>query len=272
MGGLGRLWLVGGIDPTGGAGLTRDRITAQICLPGVSVRAVVTADTIQGDGQPARSMPRPGVQVRDALAEVGPHDVVKLGLVPVMHVQQDLLEQLSRARAVVVDPVLRASDGGELGASASSARALAQVATLLTPNVPEAMALTGAHENIEASQLVARLHAVLGDTSFLLKGGHAGDREQVVDHLWHAGLDHQIIRARKPGGDPRGTGCALATAIACGVLAGADMVDAVVDAVEWLDQVRCAGRMGPGGKLHLPEVGPRLGAVRRTSVVRTSAP
>ncbi len=294
------LWLIGGIDPTGGAGLIRDRITAGICVPGIPVREVVTADTVQGDGRPARSTPRPFRDLLVHLGQLGTDDVVKLGLVPEVHVQPELLARLAQAQAVIVDPVLRASDGGELGASPASCRQLAEVATLVTPNLPEARALVRnspqlssgdlqIHATIEGdphsdldgpespvgsgrepSGWFEQLRAVLPAASVLLKGGHGRDPVQVEDRLWHRGHVYRFVRPRRFGHsgrthDPRGTGCALATAIACGIWQGRTMVDAVAHAIAWLDQVRGNSMLQPSGALHLPSEGPPLAQVQAVS-------
>ncbi|MGB1275621.1 MAG: PfkB family carbohydrate kinase [Nannocystaceae bacterium] len=247
------LWLVGGVDPTGGAGLTRDRITAQICAPGRIIHEVVTADTQQGHGAPATATARPAIEVVSELRCTAT-DVVKVGLVP-KSLTDELHGSLAKAAAVVVDPVLRASDGGDLGGSVAGYRKLSSVATLVTPNTPEAAALAGCAR--DDRDLLVRVVAALGGVSVLLKGGHGRDAERVCDRLWHAGEVVNFARPRVPG-DPRGTGCALATAIACGLAAQRKLVEAVADAIKWLDSIRTQAHPGPDGRLHLPDSGPGL--------------
>jgi hydroxymethylpyrimidine kinase/phosphomethylpyrimidine kinase len=163
----------------------------------------------------------------------------------------EVCEALARADApVVVDPVLRASDGGALGATASGVARLASLATLVTPNLPEAAALTGLE--IDDASLPGSVERLFAPTAVLLKGGHARDPAKVVDRLWSSGQVWLFERPRRPGPEVRGTGCALATAIACALAGGAPVETAVRQAIAWLDEQRGHCHMGPDGRLHLP--------------------
>ncbi|HLT37307.1 MAG TPA: bifunctional hydroxymethylpyrimidine kinase/phosphomethylpyrimidine kinase, partial [Enhygromyxa sp.] len=139
-----RIAVIGGMDPTGGAGLLRDAWTVELRAPGLELHAVCTALTRQGEGGPARSTsadPTTLARELDRLAELD-LGAVKLGMIPAEHVAaiDNFLVRL-RARPspprIVCDPVGSASAGGRLGAPARELARLARRVDLLTPNLAE---------------------------------------------------------------------------------------------------------------------------------------
>lgn len=247
------LWILGGHDPTHGAGVYRDLVTARTVAPGLRRCFAVTALTEQGRGLPARARAVPAARLRARVARWPPPRAIKLGLVPDA-LAEVVAEVVARAGApTVVDPVLRASDGGSLGATAGGLGPLVAVATLLTPNRDEALALLGAGEASEASELAAALGRRFATLAILLKDGHGSDPARVIDRLVVGGRTLAYPRARVPGPDPRGTGCALATAIAAHLAQGASLEVAVAASIAWLDQARARWHVGPDGRAHLPE-------------------
>ncbi len=244
------LWCFGGMDPSGGAGLLRDGWTARATAPELDVTMVLSAFTWQGQGGTARVQPVSGERLLLCSAVLPAPAAIKLGLIPSVLVD-DVRRVLSgRTVPIVLDPVLEASDGGGLGAQPDTLVRLAAAVTLLTPNLTEAQRLTGIDG--AAPELLAALVTMLPGISILLKGGHDADAARVTDRLWHHGKEHVFIRARAAQDDVRGTGCALATAIACKLAYGHDLVQAVDHAIAWLDQTRVLARPGPDGRLHLP--------------------
>jgi hydroxymethylpyrimidine/phosphomethylpyrimidine kinase len=226
-----KLWVIGGLDPTGGAGVLRDRWTAELLVPGIEVITAITSRTEQGDGKPARSHPIAADEL--ALQGLVDADAIKLGLVPASCTDA-VIDALSSVRAPsVLDPVLHASDGGALGATPESLRRLASVVSLVTPNRAEALAL---------GEL---------PTATLLKDVEPGGA-RVCDRLRFDGGVHDFVRPRASSIDPRGTGCALATAIACGLGRGEALVEACAGAIAWLDRARLQCTTGPDGRPHLP--------------------
>jgi hydroxymethylpyrimidine kinase/phosphomethylpyrimidine kinase len=242
------LWLVGGVDPTGGAGVDRDRLVAHERAPGLPVTTVVTAMTQQGDGRPARAQATARDQLAASLADIGSASAVKVGLVPAS-VADVVADALRRTRAPrVVDPVLWASDGGDMGARAEALRRLVKAADLVTPNRAEAEALFG-RAPVSNDDAIAAVAGFPG-TAWLLKDAES-DAHRVCDRLVIGGQIIEICRPRIPGGDPRGTGCALATAIACAMALGASIVDACRTAIAWLDVARQHTTIGSDGRPHL---------------------
>lgn len=250
------LWILGGHDPTHGAGVYRDLVTARTVAPGLRRCFAVTALTEQGRGLPARARAVPAARLRARVARWPPPRAIKLGLVPDA-LAEVVAEVVAGAGApTVVDPVLRASDGGSLGVTAGGLGPLLGVATLVTPNRDEALALLGAgeaSEASEASELAAALGRRFATLAILLKDGHGSDPARVIDRLVVGGQTLAYARARVPGPDPRGTGCALATAIAAHLAQGASLEAAVAASIAWLDQARARWYVGPDGRAHLPE-------------------
>lgn len=251
------LWLLGGHDPTHGAGLYRDLVTARTLAPALSRRFAVTALTEQGHGRPARAFPVPASRLHTRVSRWPRPLAIKLGLVP-DELSATLADLLADTGApIVLDPVLRASDGGSLGSTPLDLAPLLAIATLVTPNRDEALALLGTPTPPPPPELPAALARRFPTTAILLKDGHGSDPTHVVDHLIRAPLVTTYARPRLPGPDPRGTGCALATAIATRLAQAAPLDQAIADAIAWLDAARTRWRPGPDGRAHLPD-GPSL--------------
>jgi len=243
-----RLWLIGGFDPTGGAGVGRDRAVARELAPELDVEVVITASTEQGDGKPARARPTYPELLDAALARIADAVAVKVGLVPAV-IADRIAAALAITRAPrVLDPVLRASDGGDMGADVTGVLRMLPHVDLVTPNRAEASALLG--DTRDAAALVDAA-AGLGGVAVLVKDALGEDPATVCDRLVHRGEYVDFVRPRRPGPDPRGTGCALATAIACELARGAEISAACAAAIAWLDDARTRTHVGPDGKPHL---------------------
>lgn len=237
------LWVVGGLDPTGGAGVLRDVGTARVRAPHRPVHVVVSALTQQGDGKPAVARPTDPDALRFQLTRAPEPAAIKLGLLPASVVPVVAEAVAARGVPVVLDPVLEATAGGSMGASASALLDLLP-GTVLTPNRSEYARLVG---DDEPAAWTMR-HGLLG---LLRKGGHDDDANTVTDTLWTPEGRQVLARPRTRGPDPRGTGCALATALACALAEGASVSDAVAAAVAWLDEAR-QHAVRVGAQWHLP--------------------
>jgi len=123
-------------------------------------------------------------------------------------------------------------------------------ATLLTPNLPEAEALTGmVIDGPEAMVAAGKKLRGFGAAAVLVKGGHL-DRPEVIDVLVHGAGTELFAYPRIESASTHGTGCTLASAIATGLAQGLDLRDAIVRALAY---VREAIRRAPGyGKGHGP--------------------
>ena len=246
------LYLIGGLDPTGGAGISRDVWVARSLAPEFAVHAVASMWTWQGRGQTARGQEIPLSRFRELLQVLGP-GVLKVGAIGAQACGElcRQLEQLAHPPRIVLDPVIRASDGGALTGFGPEHELLAARAALVTPNLGEALAILGCGP-AGPRELLAALALRWPDTAILLKGGHIDPTEPtVVDFLRVGDQQNEFSRPRHAGRDPRGTGCALATAIACARLSDRSLGDAVAVATKWLDRERRRAVRVRGDQWHL---------------------
>lgn len=250
---------IGGFDPTGGAGVVRDFLTARSL--GADARLIPAAWTEQSPAGVVGIEPRERLALTAAIrwawqdAAAAPREsvVVKIGMVPDGPAAAAIVEGLDGfAGAVVLDPVLRASSGGALYTGDVAALVeLGRRATVVTPNASEAALLSGMP--VRDAQDAAVAGAVLGSRGWaavLVKGGHleGGD---AVDVLVRGGEARRFQARRWPGPSVRGTGCALATAIAVGLGRGLALEIAVSDAKRWLTGV-LEHPVSVRGEWHLP--------------------
>lgn len=214
-----RILSIAGSDSSGGAGIQADLKTIAM-LGGYAMTAItaVTAQNTVGVQQVETMAPQFVLaQVESCLGDVGA-DAIKIGMLGSAQIALVLAKRLdSFSGAIVFDPVMVASSGAELADTATIAgfATLMDLATLVTPNLPELAALTGmplgsVDEIGEAAAALALRH----DTSVLAKGGH-GDGARVVDILVAPSGEAMVFDdARLPGDHTHGTGCTLSSAIA----------------------------------------------------------
>lgn len=233
---------IAGSDCSGGAGLQADLKTFQhFGVFGLTAATCVVAET----PVEVRSIhPVPVAIVADQIAillESYPINAIKTGMLFSPEIIETVASLLSQHPDIplVVDPVLIASTGDSLASSDSKkayAAHLIERATLITPNLDEAEALSGQRITDEVSQaLVARQLADQFSTAVLLKGGHL-EGPECLDMLWD-GEDRTDFRAHRidtPAS--HGTGCTLSAAIAAGLALGKTLPAAISDAKAFLNQ------------------------------------
>jgi len=255
---------IAGSDPTGGAGLQLDLQVFRAL--GVHGGAVVTALTIQDTAKVHEVLPVfPSVvlnQLRRLLEDFVP-DVIKIGMLASDDVLRSVALGLETVEArgkalppIVLDPILLASDGQPLleRRAWGSLESLISRAALVTPNLPEAEALTG----IDASQgagaeAAARFFVEeLGAGAALVKGGHRkGSPDDLLAPPGSGGTTLEWLGGdRIDSGPVHGTGCALSSAIAAGLARGEDLSDAVALGREFVAAaLRRAESVGRGAGL-----------------------
>ena len=169
-------------------------------------------------------------QIATALHDPGA-DAIKTGMLG----DAATIEAVAAALAgctlpLVIDPVMVAKGGAVLlenAALSALKRTLLPLAALITPNLPEAELLTGLPiTNLSAMHHAADVLLTLGVPAILLKGGHA-DGDSVTDLLATPDGTIELIRPRLRTRHTHGTGCTLATAVACGLAAGMPLPAAV---------------------------------------------
>ncbi len=229
----GRVLVVAGSDSGGGAGIQAD-IKAVMALGGYAATAI-TALTAQNTLGVHGVLPVPPAFIRlqiDAVLDDIGTDAVKTGMLGSAEAVQAVAAALGRRNRppLVVDPVMVAKGGARLlddPAVAALRRDLLPLATLLTPNVPEAEALTGlAIVDHAAARRAAQALLDLGAQAVLLKGGHLHGAV-VQDILATPGGMEVIENSRIETRHTHGTGCTLASAVAAGLAQGMPLLDAV---------------------------------------------
>ena len=246
----GRVLVIAGSDSGGGAGIQADikTITALDAFAMTAVTAITAQDT-HGvhavHAVPAEMVRQQMIRVLDDLGA----DAVKTGMLgdaSVIDAVCAVLEGRAGGLPVVVDPVMVAKGGARLldhAAMAHLKRRLLPLATLLTPNLPEAEALSGMQIATEAQMHhAADTLLTLGVPAVLLKGGHLPG-ETVIDLL---ATERGVEVFRSPRIATRhthGTGCTLASAIAAGLAQGMKLRDAVARGRAYL---RAAIATAPG--------------------------
>ncbi|WP_376094695.1 bifunctional hydroxymethylpyrimidine kinase/phosphomethylpyrimidine kinase [Roseomonas sp. CCTCC AB2023176] len=253
----GRVLIVAGSDSGGGAGIQAD-IKSVTAMGGYAATAV-TALTAQ-DTEAVRAVhPVPldfvRLQIRMSLADIGA-DAIKTGMLGERDTIEAVWEVVSgyaRGIPLVVDPVMVAKGGSRLleeDAVAAMRERLLPLATLVTPNIPEAEVLVGFPiPDLDAMRRAAAALRGMGAGAALVKGGHmAGDA--LHDVLLSDAGEEVFTSSRIETRHTHGTGCTLASAIAAGLAQGMAMRDAVARA---RDYVAAAIRSAPGyGRGHGP--------------------
>lgn len=226
-----RVLAIGGSDSSGRAGLQMDlrTIAAHEC----DALSVVTAVTAQGSrGVTAVHVVPPHVVAAqlDAVLADDDVDAIKVGMLATAATVKAVVRALAplSSTPIVVDPVLAASSGEALLTDDGIPPLLEKLfplATLVTPNLPEAARLTGLSlDNEEERVAVARRFA--GPiTAVLLKGGHGGG-DELVDLLVDGDRVERFVHPRHLRA-MRGTGCALASAVASRLGSGEELDEAV---------------------------------------------
>lgn len=223
---------IAGSDSCGGAGIQADIKT--MSMNGVYAMSAITALTAQNTlGVRAIQEVSPdflGAQI-DAVFEDIPPDAVKIGMVSSVELIRVIAERLRyyKAKNLVVDPVMVATSGSSL-IKTDAVRILKEelfpIATLVTPNVPEAEILSG--ETIRSREDMERAAGKIGSDSgcaVLLKGGHSV--QDANDLLWTKDREHWFEGERIPNQNTHGTGCTLSSAIAANLAKGFSLCDSV---------------------------------------------
>lgn len=253
----GRVLIVAGSDSGGGAGIQADikTVTALGGFATTAVTAITVQDTLGVHGIHEIPLDIIQAQMRVVLDDIGT-DAIKTGMLHSVEIIEAVAEEISErapTAVLIVDPVMVAKGGAALlQANAMDAykRALMPLAGLITPNIPEAEALTGrVIATLDQQKAAADALLGLGCDAVLLKGGHMPG-ETIFDVLATQDMIEVMSGPRIDTRHTHGTGCTLASAIAALMAQGAPLRDAVEIA---RDYVKEAIRTAPGfGKGHGP--------------------
>jgi hydroxymethylpyrimidine/phosphomethylpyrimidine kinase len=231
-----RILIIAGSDSGGGAGIQADIKTVTM-LGGYAMTAVtaITAQNTLGV-QAVHLVPTATViaQIASCLTDIGA-DAIKIGMIGSAETANAVADRLAHVDVpIVFDPVMVATSGAKLADAATimAFRRLMALAKVTTPNIPEAAAL-GGYEAIGRH-----------GCHVAAKGGHA-DGNWIIDRLLEPdGSEVTRLEAKRfDTDDTHGTGCTFASALACGLGAGMDMITAFQQAVRF---VRIAILGAPG--------------------------
>jgi hydroxymethylpyrimidine/phosphomethylpyrimidine kinase len=245
---------IAGSDPSGGAGIQADLKTfSALGAYGASVITALTAQNTQGVRDFIVVAPEFVAAQIDAVFDDLRIDAVKIGMVGNAAVAQAIAERLAhfRPRHVVLDPVMVAKSGDRLlqdDAIAAIRDRLLPLASVITPNLPEAGVLTGGAmaATLAAMRQEARALQRLGAAAVLLKGGALGGAES-PDVLFDGTTMVELPAPRIATHNTHGTGCTLSAAIAA-LLPRLPLAEAARRAKAYLTGTLAAsGRLSVGG-------------------------
>lgn len=246
-----RVLIIAGSDSGGGAGIQADikTVTALGGYAATAITALTAQNTTGVHGVLAVPPDFIRQQIDVVLGDIGA-DAIKTGMLhsaAVIEAVCDSLASHDPAIPLIVDPVMVAKGGASLldeSAVGTMKARLIPRAALITPNLPEAEALTGrVLRGVDDMRRAAQALLALGCGAVLLKGGH-GEGVVITDLLAEQGGKVTLFRSRRiETRHTHGTGCTLASAIATGLAQGLTLHDAVTRARGYL---RKAMRTAPG--------------------------
>jgi hydroxymethylpyrimidine/phosphomethylpyrimidine kinase len=244
-----RVLSIAGSDSGGGAGIQADLKAFARC--GVHGMTAITALTAQNTlGVEAAEQVDPEMivaQVRAVAWDIGV-DAVKIGMLGTAETVDAVVEALSLVGGapVVIDPVMVAESGATLldpSAREALVSRLLPLATVVTPNIPEAQALTGAGEGAGQEEL-ARALVALGPPNVVVTGGHS---EAMIDVFFDGERVTEIPGERHPAGASHGSGCTHSSALASYLALGEPPLEAARRAREVASAAVAAGIRELGG-------------------------
>jgi hydroxymethylpyrimidine/phosphomethylpyrimidine kinase len=238
---------IAGSDPSGGAGIQADLKTFHQF--GVYGEAAITLLTVQNTvGVYRVECLAPDLveqQIRAVVQDIPPRAAKTgaLGSRAIVEAIARLAEEF--AFPLIVDPVM-VSKQGALLLEPEAGKLLIPRAYLLTPNLPEATALTGlAISDVSGMRQAARALVAMGARNVLVKGGHLA--AEATDVLLFEGAWFEFAAARIESRHTHGTGCTYSAAITAGVALGHDLPTAVAHAKQFIHEaIRTAPGLGHG--------------------------
>ena len=230
---------IAGSDTSGGAGIQADLKT--MTMNGVFAMSAITALTAQNTtGVQGIFEVTPeflGMQIDSVFTDIRP-DAVKIGMVSSVNLISVIAEKLTayHAENIVVDPVMVATSGAKLiseDAVSALKEKLLPLATVVTPNIPEAevladMKITSPADMVTAAEIISKAY----HCAVLCKGGHS--MNDANDLLYDEKGAHWFRGKRIDNPNTHGTGCTLSSAIASYLAQNCELTDAVIKAKEYI--------------------------------------
>jgi hydroxymethylpyrimidine/phosphomethylpyrimidine kinase len=267
---------IAGFDPSSGAGVTADIKT--IAAHGCYGVACITAMTVQSTAGVRRVAAVDPSLITETLQElaadmpIGAVHIGMLGSAKAVRAVTDFLSQQTgrnKLKNIVLDPILKSSSAAALLDPAGTKLLIEQLiplATVITPNIDEAAALTGLKvSNLDEMRVAAaRLHE-MGGKAAVVTGGHLDKAIDLLSFTTKRGVEQEVFKAeRERSNSTHGTGCAFSTAIACHLALDRGLPEAVLLAKTYVTAAISAGQplgRGTGPIHHLY----RMGQQRRSA-------
>lgn len=237
---LPRVLTIAGSDSSGGAGIQADLKTFTVLrVYGMSAITALTAQNTRGvTGIVSVAPGFVRAQIDAVVTDVGV-DAAKTGMLATAAIVRAVAEAVRahRIAPLVVDPVMVAQSGAplvEADARAALLRELVPLATVVTPNVPEAEALLDMRvASLADMREAARRLVGAGAAAALVKGGHL-DGAEAVDVLFDGAVWHELRAPRISTRHTHGTGCMTAAALAAGLARGMPLLAAAQEAKRFI--------------------------------------
>ena len=239
---------IAGSDSGGGAGIQADIKTfSALGAYAASVITAITAQNTKGVTAVEDISVATIIAQMDAVFSDLAVNAVKIGMVSRIETIAAIAERLRRqSQPVVLDPVMVATSGDRLlheDAIETLRRDLLPLATIVTPNLPEAALLTGTSMAKTDTEIAQQAELILkaGTKAVLIKGGH-GDGPESTDYLFADGAMQALSAPRVETKNDHGTGCTLAAAITAHLAKGYELREAVELSKDYLNGALDAGR------------------------------
>jgi hydroxymethylpyrimidine/phosphomethylpyrimidine kinase len=241
-----RILTIAGSDSGGGAGIQADLKTITV-LGGYgmsAITALTAQNTVGVHGVHAVPVDFIRLQIKSVLSDIGA-DAAKTGMLATPEIVLAVAEELKQHRieTIVVDPVMVAKSGDSLlseEARHTIKEALLPLATMVTPNLPEASVLCGfAVEDSDAMQSAAKKIHEMGPRYVLIKGGHLTGR--AVDLLFDGSSFQSFDAPRLGNRNTHGTGCTYSAALATLLAQGLKAQEAVQAAKSFITRAIATG-------------------------------
>ncbi|MCZ7852444.1 bifunctional hydroxymethylpyrimidine kinase/phosphomethylpyrimidine kinase [Agrobacterium salinitolerans] len=239
---------IAGSDSGGGAGIQADIKTfSALGAYAASVITAITAQNTKGVTTVEDVSVATIIAQMDAVLSDLAINAVKIGMVSRIETIAAIAERLrGQSQPVVLDPVMVATSGDRLlheDAIETLRRDLLPLATIVTPNLPEAALLTGTSMAKTDTEIAQQAELILkaGTKAVLIKGGH-GDGPESTDYLFADGAMQALSAPRVETKNDHGTGCTLAAAITAHLAKGYELREAVELSKDYLNGALDAGR------------------------------
>ena len=253
-----RAMTIAGSDSGGGAGIQADLKTfAALGVYGTSVLTAITAqNTVGVTGIHEVPVDIVAAQIEAVITDIGA-DAVKTGMLSSSDIIETVARELAHFRVdrLVIDPVMVAKSGDLLlreEAVNALRTKLLPLATVVTPNIPEAETLAAMRiQSREDARRAAEVIFGMGARAVVVKGGHL--EGPPVDLFYDGGEFREFSAPRIDTANTHGTGCTFASAVAAGLAKGMEVVDAVAAAKEYVTEaIRHSSDLGQVGQGHGP--------------------